>query len=204
MPVPCPHFRLLQRRVDELSRKFVDDQVQDELANPATFQPDLDRLAAYRLLVHAEIEDFLESKAKDNIATIESRMAAGPTWMRQSPELLALAIGLKRELPQDDVLDLTRHTNFVGEVLASARSAISNNNGVKSQSFVFLSLCAGKTLDEVDGILSASLNSYGKDRGDVAHKSVTHSTSLQAPSAEVGTARTLVSQIAIYFDVCPS
>lgn len=203
MPVSCPHFRLLQQRVDELSLKFVDDQVQDELANPATFQPDLDRLAAYRLLVHAEIEDFLESKAKDNIATIESSMTAGPTWMRQSPELLALAIGLKRELPREDVLDLPRHSNFVAEVLTSARSAISNNNGVKSQSFVLLSLCAGKTLDEVDGILSASLNSYGKNRGDVAHKSVTHSTSLQAPSAEVGTARTLVSQIASYFDVCP-
>lgn len=203
MPVPCPRFSLLRQRVDELSRKFVDDQVQDEMANPATFQPDLDRLAAYRLLVHAEIEDFLESKAKDNISAIAARMEAGPAWMRQSPELLALAIGLKRGLPQDDALDLTKHTNFVGELLASARNAISDNNGVKSQSFVLLSLCAGKTLDEIDGILSASLNSYGKNRGDVAHKSVTHSTSLQAPSAEVGTARTLVSQIANYFDVCP-
>jgi len=203
MPTPCPHFRLLQQRVVELSRKFVDDQVQDEMANPATFQPDLDRLAAYRLLVHAEIEDFLESKAKDNISSIGARVNAGPTWMRQSPELLALAIGLKRTLPQDDVLDLARHSNFVGELIAAARGAISDNNGVKSQSFVMLSLCAGKTLDEVDGILSASLNSYGKDRGDVAHKSVTHSTSLQAPSAEAATARTLVNQIAIYFDVCP-
>lgn len=177
--------------------------MQDELTNPATFQPDLDRLAAYRLLVHAEIEDFLESRAKDNIAALGTRMTAGPTWMRQSPELLALAIGLKRGFPQDDVFDLTRHSNFVGELLASARNAISDNNGVKSQSFVLLSLCAGKTLDEIDVVLAASLNSYGKDRGDVAHKSVTHSTSLQAPSAEVGTARTLVSQIALYFDVCP-
>lgn len=203
MPVPCPHFRLLKQRVDELSRKFVDDQVQDEQANPATFQPDLDRLAAYRLLVHAEIEDFLESRAKDNIAAIGARIQAGSTWMRQSPELLALAVGLKRTLPQDDVFDLARHANFVGELLTSARGAISENNGIKSQSFVFLSLCAGKTLDEIDAILSASLNSYGKDRGDVAHKSVTHSTSLQAPSAEVNTARMLVSQIASYFDACP-
>ncbi|MGB7481355.1 MAG: hypothetical protein WA924_13600 [Burkholderiaceae bacterium] len=176
--------------------------MQDERTNPATFQPDLDRLAAYRLLVHAEIEDFLESKAKDNIAAISARRIASPTWIRQSPELLALAIGLKRVLPQDDVLDLTRYSNYVGELLATAKRAISDNNGIKSQSFVLLSLCAGKTLDEIDGILSASLNSYGRDRGDVAHKSVTRSTSLQAPSAEVNTARTLVSQIASYFDVC--
>lgn len=203
MPVPCPHFRLLQQRVDELLGKFVDDQVQDELANPTTFQPDLDRLAAFRLLVHAEFEDFLESRAKDNIALIGARLIAGQNWMRQSPELLALAIGLKRGLPQEDVFDSTRYSNFVRELLNSAGTAISDNNGVKSQSFALLSLCSGKTLDEIDGVLSASLNSYGKNRGDVAHKSVTHSNSLQAPSAEAGTVRTLVSQLASYFDVCP-
>lgn len=203
MPVSCLHFRLLQHRVDELSQKFIHDQERDELANPATFQPDLDRIAAYRLLVHAEIEDFLESKAKDNIAAIEARMQSGPVWMRQSPELLALAISLKRPLLPHDVHDITTHTSFISDLLASARRAISDNNGIKSQSFTFLSLCAGKTLDEIDVILSASLNSYGKNRGDVAHKSVTHSTSLQAPSAELSTARVLISQIASYFDVCP-
>jgi len=202
MPMPCPHFRLLDQRVNELSRKFIDDQARDELANPATFQPDLDQIAAYRLLVHAEIEDFLESRAKDNIATIEARIKMGAAWMRQSPELLALAISLKHSFLLQDAHDLTIHTNFINKLLASARRAISDNNGIKSQSFVFLSLCAGKTLDEIDFILSASLNSYGKDRGDVAHKSVTHSTTLQAPSAEVGTARMLVNQIANYFDVC--
>lgn len=203
MPVPCPHFRLLQQRVDGLSRKFVDDQVQDELANPATFQPDLDRLAAYRLLVHAEIEDFLESRAKDNVAALEAQMQAGQIWEPQSPELLALVIDLKHPLPQDDTLDLTRYARFIAELLVSVRNAISKNNGIKSQSFLFLSLCAGKTLDEIDVILSASLNSYGKDRGDVAHKSVTHSTSLQAPSAEANTVQMLVSQLANYFDACP-
>lgn len=202
MPTPCPHFRLLEQRVEELTQKFVADQMKAEKDDPATFQPDLDQLAAYRLLVHAEIEDFLEAKAKNNISTISTRMSGGSPWMRLSPELLALAIGLRRSLPQDETLDFTRHSTFVAELLGAARNAIAENNGVKSQSFILLSLCAGKTLDEVDSTLSASLNSYGKDRGDVAHKSVTHSSSLQAPSAEVATARTLVQQIATYFDVC--
>ncbi len=202
MPTPCPHFRLLEQRVNELTHKFVDDQIQAEKDDPATFQPDLDRLAAYRLLVHAEIEDFLEARATDNISAIETRMSGGSPWMRLSPELLALAIGLKRQLPQEDILDLSRHSYFVSDLLGAARNAIADNNGVKSQSFILLSLCAGKTLDEVDSALSASLNSYGKNRGDVAHKSVTHSNSLQAPSTEVATARTLVREIAKYFDVC--
>jgi hypothetical protein len=201
MSTPCAHFALLKQRVEDLSIKFVADQIHSELADPAGYQPDLDRLAAYRLLVHAELEEFLESKARDNIDSITIRMGSASTWMRLSPELLALAIGLKRTLPEQDILDLSRHCSFVIDMLAAARKAIAENNGVKLQSFALLSLCAGKTMDEIDGVLAASLNSYGKSRGDVAHRSVTRSQSLQAPSSEAATARALVEQIAVYFDV---
>ena len=201
MAVSCSHFRLLEQRLVELAQKFVDDQVQAEIADPAAFQPDLDRLAAFRLLVHAEIEDFLEAKAKDNIRAMGMRIATGSGWMRASPELLPLAVALKRAVPHDDPLEVQRYVAFANELLGAARSAVTDNNGIKSQQFAFLSLCAGKMLDEVDGVLSAGLNSFGKNRGDVAHKSVTHCNSLQAPSAELHAARTLVSQIAAYFDV---
>lgn len=201
MATPCSHFRLLKERVEELSQKFIAEQVALESAEPATFFPDLDRLAAYRLLVHAEIEDFLEAKAKQNIAVIAARMKE-PLWVRPSPELLPLAIVLKKALPSQDALDPEKFSTYVAELLASARNAISENNGIKSASFLLLSICSGKTVDEIDAILSASLSSYGKARGDVAHRSVTHSTSLQAPSAELATAQTLVAQIGAYFDVC--
>lgn len=203
MPRPCPHYRLLAERLTALAQKFIDDQVQAEIADPTTFQPDIDRLAAFRLLIHAEIEDFLEAKAKDNLQAIAQRMTTGLPWMRQSPELLPIAIALKRAAPQEDTLDVQRHANFVHDLLGAARGAITDNNGIKTPSFALLSLCAGKTLDEVDGVLSAGLNSFGKNRGDVAHKSVTRCASLQAPSAELQTARTLVAQLATYFDVMP-
>ena len=77
MPTPCQHFALLQRRIDELSQKFIDDQVEAERLDPTTFQPDLDRLAAYRLLVHAELEDFLEAKAKERLAAITALISSG-------------------------------------------------------------------------------------------------------------------------------
>lgn len=202
MPTTCIHFRLLSQRLQELATKFVDDQVKAEAADPATFQPDLDRLAAFRLLVHAEIEDFLEAKAKDNVQAIATRIAAG-RWMRASPELLSVAVALKRVLPVEDTLDTQRHVAFATELLGSAKGYIADNNGVKAQSFTVLSLCAGKTLDEVDGVLSAGLNSFGKNRGDVAHKSVTRCNSLQAPSTELQNAKALVSQIGTYFDVAP-
>ena len=173
-----------------------------ETLDPAGFQPDLDKLAAFRLLIHGEIEDFLEAKARDNVAAISDRIASNPIWMRQSPELLAVAIALRKPLPPQDHLELARFLTFVSELLSSASAAIKDNNGVKTPSFVLLSLLSGKTIDEIDNALSNSLNSYGKNRGDVAHKSVTHSTTLNAPSMELATAQSLVREIAKFHDVC--
>lgn len=202
MPQTCPHFKLLQDRLDELSLKFVTDQVEAERLDPTGFQPDLDRLAAFRLLVHGEIEDFLEAKAKENVDAISARIASNTVWMRQFPELLAVAIALKKPLPAKDHLELAKFLNFVSDLVSSAKAAISENNGVKTPSFVLLSLLSGKTIDEIDDVLSSSLNSYGKNRGDVAHKSVTHSTTLNAPSTELATAQSLVQEIAKFHDVC--
>jgi hypothetical protein len=201
MPNSCHYFKHLKDRVDELEKKFVADQVAAELANPLTFQPDLDRLAAFRLLVHAEIEDFLESKAKANIVSIDAE-SKKQNWIKRYPELLCLAMALKKPFVVPESLDLNNFSVYISQVTSAARTAISENNGVKAGSFLLLSVCAGKTLDEIDPILSASLNSYGKNRGDVAHKSVIHSTSLQAPTAELATAQSLVTQIGLYFDVC--
>ena len=203
MPKSCAHFKHLSERVEALSEKFVNDQVANELADPIGFQPDLDRLAAYRLLVHAEIEQFLEAKATENILEIKALAAGSTAWMRAKPALLLLAIALSRPLPSHENLDVTKFGVYVRELIAGAKSAISENNGVKSASFLKLSIFAGKTIDEIDEVLSASLNSYGKDRGDVAHKSAVHSRSLNAPSMEQATAKQLVAQISQYFDVCP-
>ncbi len=200
MPKSCIHFKLLSERVIALFQKFVADQVAAEKADPLNFQPDLDRLAAFRLLVHAEIEDFLETKARDNINSLAVSVNSLP-WVRKFPELFSLAMILKRPLPIEQEFDVKKLVAFAQDLVGAARGAISNNNGIKSQSFVLLSVCAGKTLDEVDTVLSGSLNSYGKNRGDVAHKSVTRSTTLEAPSSEVHTATSLVTQIAAYFDV---
>jgi hypothetical protein len=202
MPTPCPHFQLLRNRVDLLTEKFMKDQLKDEYADPAGFQPDLDKLAAFRLLVHAEIEDFLETKAKTNIYNISVVVAAGSPWMRQFPELLSIAYILKKAPPEFDASDPLRLTNYISDLITSAKSAIKDNHGVKSWSFTILSILSGKTYDEIDQALSSSLNSFGKNRGDVAHNSVTHSRSLQAPSSELLIVSSLVRQLELYFDAC--
>ena len=202
MTQPCVHFKLLQERVESLTDKFVAGQLAAETADPINFQPDLDSLAAYRLLVHAELEDFLEGKAKENIAKIDSNCQPATKWMRNHPELLSLAIVLNKPAPQYNNLDASKLVDYMRELVRAAREAISDNNGIKGPSFGVLSICSGKTIDEIDDALAASLTSYGKDRGDVAHKSVTHTSCLNAPSSEALSAKNLVRELSIYFDVC--
>lgn len=201
MPTACAHYRHLVDRVAELESKFVADQAAAEAADPTGFSVDLDRLAAFRLLVHAELEWFLESKATEHINLLDASLSAATPWMRTAPALLPLAVVTSKTPPVG--LDAAGFSAFVAELIAAARAVVRENNGVKEKAFWALSVCAGKTVDEIDNALSASLNSYGKDRGEVAHRSVTHTRCIQAPSAELLSARDLVRQLGLYFDVCP-
>lgn len=88
-----------------------------------------------------------------------------------------------------------------GNLIRAGEQVIADNNGVKGSSFFQLSVMAGKMPDEIDGALGASLTSYGKSRGDVAHKSVVRVRTLRAPSAEAKDAADLVRDLAAYFDV---
>ena len=76
---------------------------------------------------------------------------------------------------------------------------IDKNNGIKEGSFGNLAVFSGKMPDEIDIALSAALTSYGKQRGDVAHKSVARIRSIRAPSAEVTDAENLLQGLKNYF-----
>lgn len=202
MPTQCPHFAHLEARLNDLRVKFLDDQIKAETFSPTTFTPDLDSIAAFRLLMHAEIEDFLERKAKENLDRINSQLVSSTTGSsRVFPELFYIATVANRPLDPTHAFDVTSLKGHISNMIGTARSIIKENNGIKEGSFNTLSVFAGKTADEIDSTLSASLNSYGKSRGDVAHQSIRHSSTINAPSAEFASAKDLVEGLALYFDL---
>jgi hypothetical protein len=202
MPTQCNNFAHLETRLNVLRAKFLDDQINAEIANPTTFTADLDSIAAFRLLMHAEIEDFLERKAKENLDKINSQLVtSGASSCRVFPELFYIAAVVNRPLGSDHVFDVTALKGHISSMIGTARGIIKVNNGIKEGSFNMLSVFAGKTADEIDSTLSASLNSYGKSRGDVAHQSTRHSSTINAPSAEFASAKDLVQGLALYFDL---
>lgn len=201
MPKVCAHFRDLESRVRDLTTKFVADQIVAELGDPAGFAPDLDRLAAFRLLAHAEVEEFLEAKARDGLTALGVAIAVPGLTLRALSNVFPLAGALGRPFNIVWPFDTTRFLAEVGDSIRGAEQSIVDNNGVKGGSFFLLSLMAGKWPDEVDQALGSSLTSYGKSRGDVAHKSVARVRTLQAPSAEAKAVGDLVTALGAYFDV---
>jgi len=184
MAAPCTLYLKLEGRVTDLTAKFMADQLAAEIANPTSFTPDLDCLAAFRLLVHAEVEEFLEEKAKENLHKIGLACKAAGYDLWSKSEFFALALILGYRL---DITTPFSRSDFLSQIAALLKTAgewIGNNNGIKASSFYQLSIFAGKTAEELDSSLAATLTSYGKNRGDVAHKSITRVANLQAPSTE--------------------
>lgn len=193
--MPCARIAGLKARVLELKGKYTDHHVAGEHADPFNYIADLDDLAAFRLLVHAEIEDYLESKAKDGLAAIESAFRSGNTQIRNNFEIVVIARLLNVSLN----FDSARWNDDVASCLNAARTWISKNNGIKEASFSTLCVFSGKMPDEIDGSLAASLTSFGSARGDVAHTSPTRVRTIQGPSVEAAAADNLLLALDAFF-----
>jgi hypothetical protein len=176
MATACTLFPILEARIKTLKEKFIEDQLEQEKADPLTFEADLDKLAAFRLLAHAEFEEYLESKAKEGIEAVRAAFRGGATTVKANLFLLVIATVLGKTLR----FDPTSWADDAEQTIKDAFDWIANNNGIKEASFTKLSIFNGKMPDEVDNGLAVSLNSYGKNRGDVAHRSVTRVRTLFA------------------------
>jgi hypothetical protein len=191
---PCPLFLAMEARVAAIREKFVRDQLVAEAADP-TSTGDVDRLAAFRLLAHAEIEDYREGKARQALDKLDADYAAGATSVRGNLSVLVIGALLGKTAR----FETTLWTAFFKDVVATAREVISNNNGIKEASFTSLAVFCGKMPDEIDVSLAAALTSFGKQRGDVAHKSVMRVRTILAPSAEVKQAEDLLEGLKRFF-----
>ena len=199
MSVLSPLYIELQQRLAQLEQKFLGAQLAAELEDPLNFISDLDQIAAFRVLVHAEIEDYLERKARESILALRHKTALSCFSIKSNLELFLLAsvfgYNLQVLVPYDSKVLIAS----VGKLLGEVDKFVSDNNGIKEGSFVKLSLICGRVADELDVSLISMLNSYGKGRGDVAHQSTRHVRTLLSPSSEKTNAIALVEALGVFF-----
>jgi hypothetical protein len=171
-------FKELKKRLGDLRAHML----------PATFSPtgdysdrQLDRTRGYRLLVHAEIEAYLEDVTFD--AAI-SGVSAWDKTKKVSDCLFCLVTsyhcgfevdGLDEEPPfppssrpssYDEIKEV------VNVAMIQYRKVHDDNNGIREKNLLRLILPVGIRKADLDRLWVTNLDEFGKRRGDVAHKAV--------------------------------
>ena len=162
---------------------------------------------AYRVLVHAEIEAYLEDRAWDTALT------AAKAWKeknRVSKIILALLAfsGRLMEKPPDSIYpeqpsqsdkwdEKTKLSKKIDLAISDFHRVLEQNHGIKEENIMGMLLPIGVDCDDLDIVLLADLNSYGQSRGVVAHSaSQAYRTTQQIdPKEELKKVTTLVGDL---------
>jgi uncharacterized Rmd1/YagE family protein len=201
MPVFCTHFQHLETRINILVQTFLADQILSERLDPTGFTPNHERLAAFRLLAHAEFEEFIESKAREGLARLSALATSTGFRLKDMHQLLAIAHYLQFDIGLTDPFDQRRYISMSKNLITTAQQKISENNGIKRKSFLMLCILFGVMPDDVDQTLLSTLDSYGSNRGDVAHRSISRVRTIQAPTDEESRVNTIVQLLKSLYDV---
>jgi hypothetical protein len=176
--MPSTHYVHLETRCIHLIQRFLDPIIAAEqaalLAGQPVPAPNFDDIAAFRLLTHAELEGYFESRAIEAIQWLDASFKNGQVLTAKFVALSYLYLWKERRQPawpnlQSD--DVAYAKQLAQEALGFGRQFIAGNNGIKEASIHLLSAVMGFFPDELDSILVNELNQYGKKRGDVAHSS---------------------------------
>lgn len=206
--MPSAHFLHLESRCNLLTQRFLDPVIAAEqaalLAGQPVPTPNFDDFAAFRLLTHAELEGYFESRALDSLAALDAAFRRGQVQTVGFVALIYLYFWKERRqpvwpsMPVDDVAYLKQ---LAQEALGFGRQFVATNNGIKEASIHVMSALMGFFPDELDAVLVSELNQYGKRRGDVAHSSW-HFNTRTFESADIEKSRltTILSLTKAYYE----
>ena len=147
---------------------------------PKTFDPtgtynerQLDRARAFRLLVHAEIEWYLEEVA------VETANKAFDDWRQRglvTKLLLAMVAHTDANLGGVPQLNSTGELHDLESRIEKSRNqfntyAKSRNHGIREEHILRLLLPVGISESDIDQTWLSTTNSFGRSRGEIAHAS---------------------------------
>jgi len=151
-------FRALRKRINQLEADLLPP------AKPAGNYTlaEQDRVRAFRLLVHAEIEGFLEQMVEEVLAA--ALIKYGSTGR---PNRVLKAV--RQSLCRDD--EVTASTDFFDAALVEFRKkVVAKNHGLKARNVHNLFLPLGIDPDLLNTSWLNALDAFGESRGQVAHQ----------------------------------
>lgn len=155
---------------------------------PAKFSPtgdytdrQIDRARGYRLLVHAEIESFLEDISREAVTS------AIREWkIHQRPSSIIISFlasyhsswNVSEEMSNEEIIKIAKSRknmkDSVSEIIDLAQrqftQKLKDNHGIKDKNFKTLMLPIGIDIICLDQTWLTNLDGFGAKRGEVAHK----------------------------------
>jgi len=179
-------FRVLRKELNTLKKQFLPNV--DPMGSYSDRQ--LARTLAYRVLAHAEIESYLEDRVWE--AVIKAKRNWDNSGKAHCTLICLIAFsGQTMDLPPDTLTPnrpskmLAQEKVKISKKIDSAincfQRVVEQNHGVKEANLLALLLPIGVDSDELDSTLLANLNTFGKQRGLVAHSSATAYRTIQLP-----------------------
>lgn len=161
------YYRLLVNRNKQLCKRFLSRAVFSYPDTPLS----QDKLRAYRLLVHAEIEYYLETIVNNKV---QKSLAEWKEKSRGNIVLLSLLAYNKYEFPAvpNVIQNVTTKNdlNFrMHKIVKDFFDLIVANHGIKEKNVSNLLIRIGVDVTRIDQTLISNMNSYGNVRGDLAH-----------------------------------
>lgn len=198
--VPSTRYKELQRAVSKLRKALLPGKF-DSTGNYRGAERTHLRAISFRILVHAEIESFIEERAHE---LFDEAWRAWTNYRVPSRVLSALLAFSGHSMPSPPSRlgsGAKKDYDDIDGLLSRAKKhwsdeAYKKNHGVKETNVLALLLPLGIDGGDLDTTLLADLTSFGALRGTVAHKSSVGVTSYADPKSEYDQANQLLSGLA--------
>lgn len=160
-------FKLL---VDRIS--FLDNNILPTINFTGDYTPiEYDFTRSYVLLVHAEIESFLEERVIEKVNSSLNNWKLNRKKSSCLKSIMAFCSSdinyLKKKVCERNSLEF--RVNLVSNHFLSL---IKKNHGIKKDNILDLLLPIGIEIDELDDTWLTTMNNFGAKRGEIAHNSL--------------------------------
>jgi hypothetical protein len=158
-------FKALLSRLEILREHFLPGQF-SPIGQYTPRQYDLAK--AYVLLVHAEVEAFIEDRSREKVKKLERGWATRGSRSKGIRRLIHSHILLSKQPWQPIEWSPDRVTSAINSYIAS----IDNNHGIKEKNLCQMFFPLGIEYEKFDVTWLANMSSYGAARGSFAHSSI--------------------------------
>ncbi len=187
--VNSDRFNKLQNRIKNIEKNlYVESKIDFNYT-----EEEIDRLRGYILLVHAEIEAFLEDRA------IETLNRAIEDWKKNNKYnivLVSLIFHMQKKIENIEKKNIKNLESGIYYFLKQyKKNVIEKNHGIKKDNILSILSPIGLTENDIDETWLNTMESFGLLRGEIAHSSSYKTTQILDPKAQKNEIEVIIEEI---------